>query len=85
MSELHELHSAWERADARLHAHLAHRHSAHLEHLSEQHQARVSAMAAEMDDALLGDAAAHAAAAREAQATYGAYVMAVHGLGQGMG
>ena len=47
MNVLHELHSAWERADARLH-HLAHRHSAHLEHLSEQHQARVSAMAAEM-------------------------------------
>ena len=82
MSELHELHQAWERADARLHAHLA-RH--HRSHLSNEHEARVSNMEAEMGDDVLGDPGELEAAAREAQSTYGAYTMALHGLGQGMG
>jgi hypothetical protein len=82
MSELHELHQAWERADARLHAHLA-RH--HRSHLSNEHQARVSNIEAEMGDDVLGDPGELEAAAREAQSTYAAYTMALHGLGQGMG
>jgi hypothetical protein len=82
MSELRELHQAWERADARLHAHLA-RH--HRSHLSDEHEARVSNMEAEMGDDVLGDPGELEAAAREAQSTYGAYTMAMHGLGQGMG
>jgi hypothetical protein len=82
MSELHELHQAWERADARLHAHVA-RH--HRSHLSNEHQARVSNIEAEMGDDILGDPGALEAAAREAQSTYGAYTMALHALGQGMG
>jgi hypothetical protein len=82
MSELHELHQAWERADARLHAHLAHHHRSHL---SNEHQARVSNMETEMGDDILGDRGELEAAAGEAQATYGAYTMALHGLGQGMG
>ena len=63
MSELHELHQAWERADARLHA----RH--HRSHLSNEHEARVSNMEAEMGDDDLGDPGALEAAAREAQST----------------
>lgn len=85
MSELHELHQAWERADARLHAHLARHHRSHLSHLSHEHEARVSNMEAEMGDDVLGDPGELEAAAREAQSTYSAYTMALHGLGQGMG
>ena len=48
MSELHELHQAWERADARLHAHLA-RH--HRSHLSNEHEARVVVHGGEPADA----------------------------------
>jgi hypothetical protein len=82
MSDLHELHQAWLRADARLHAHLA---SHHRSHLSTEPQARVSDVEAEMGDDVLGDPGELEAAAREAQSTYGAYTMALHGLGQGMG
>jgi hypothetical protein len=42
-------------------------------------------MEAEMGDDVLGDPGELEAAAREAQSTYGAYTMALHGLGQGMG
>jgi hypothetical protein len=82
MSDLHELHQAWERADARLHAHLASHDRSHLSH---EQQARVSSIAAEMGDDVLGDPGEFEAAAREAQSTYGAYVMGMHQLGQGMG
>jgi hypothetical protein len=82
MSNLHELHQAWERADARVHAHLA---SHHRSHLSREQQARVSSIAAEMGDDVLGDPGEFEAAAREAQSTYSAYVMGMHQLGQGMG
>jgi hypothetical protein len=82
MSELYELHQAWERADARLHAHLARQHRSHL---SNEHQARVSDMEAEIGDDILGNPGAIEAAAREAQSTYNAYTMALHALAQGMG
>ena len=82
MSELRELHQAWERADARLHAHLASHHRAHL---SQERQARVSNMETEIGDDILGDPGELEAASREARSTYDAYVMAMHGLGQGMG
>jgi hypothetical protein len=82
MSDLQELHQAWERADARLHAHLA---SHHRSHLSSEHRARVSSMEDEMADDVLGDPGEFEAAARQAQSTYGAYVMGMHQLGQGMG
>ena len=82
MGELQELHQAWERADARLHAYLAPHHRSHL---SNEHQARVSDIEAEMGDDILGDPGELEAAAREAQSTYGAYTMAMHGLGQGLG
>ena len=82
MSELRELHQAWERADARLHAHVAR----HLRsHLSNEHQARVSDIEAEIADDILGDPGELEAATREAQSTYSAYVMGLHALGQGMG
>ena len=82
MSDLHELHQAWERADARLHAHLA---TEHRSHLSDERQARVAGIADEMGDDILGDPGEFEAAAREAQSTYSAYVMGMHQLGQGMG
>lgn len=82
MNELHELHQAWERADARLHAHMA---SHHRSHLSPEHQVRVSNVEAEMEEDILGDPGEIEAAAREAQSAYSAYVGALHGLGQGMG
>ena len=82
MSDLQELHQAWERADARLHAHLPSHHRSHLSH---EHQARVSSVGAEMGDDILGDPGEFEAAAREAQSTYSAYVMGMHQLGQGMG
>ena len=82
MSELHELHQAWERADARLHALVARDHRSHL---SIEHQARVSSMEAEIGDDILGNPGEVEDAAREAQSTYGAYTMGLHGLGQGMG
>ena len=82
MSDLHQLHQAWERADARLHAHLpTHQRG----HLSDERQARVAGIADEMGDDILGDPGEFEAAAREAQSTYSAYVMGMHQLGQGMG
>ena len=82
MSDLNELHQAWERADARLHAHLA---SHQRSHLPPERQAQVASMGAEMGDDVLGDPGEFEEAARQAQSTYSAYVMGMHQLGQGMG
>jgi hypothetical protein len=82
MSDLQELHQAWERADARLHAHLASHDRAHLSH---ERQEQVASMGEEIGDDVLGDPGEFEDAARQAQSTYGAYVMGMHQLGQGMG
>jgi hypothetical protein len=81
-SELARLREAWERADARLHAHVGPEHRAHL---SPQDQARVSDVDAEIGDDLRGDPGALEAAAVDARSTYDAYVGAMHLLGQGLG
>jgi hypothetical protein len=80
MSELDQLREAWERADARLHAHLASKHRPHLPH---EHQLRVSEMEAEIADDILGDPGEVEDAAEQARSTYDAYVAGLHHLGQG--
>jgi hypothetical protein len=82
MTDLPELYQAWERADARVHAYLTTHYRGHL---SPEREARVSSMADEIGDDVLGDPGEFEEAARQAQSTYGAYVMGMHQLGQGMG
>jgi hypothetical protein len=82
MSELHGLREAWERAEARLHAHLP---AEHRGHLSQEHLMRVADLQPEIADDILADPGEVEQAVAEARTTYDAYLQGVRTLGAGMG
>lgn len=82
MSELHRLREVWERAEARLHAHLP---AEHREHLSQEHLVRVADLQPEIVDDILADPGEIEQAVTEARTTYEAYLQGVRTLGTGMG
>lgn len=82
MSDLHGLRGSWERAEARLHAHLPAQHRGHLSH---EHLGRVADLAPQIADDILADPGAIEQAVEQARATYDAYLQGVRTLGSGMG
>jgi hypothetical protein len=82
MSELSELREKWERAEARLHAHLPPQHRGHL---SSEHLGRIGDLDPEIADDILANPGAVEQAVAEARTTYDAYLQGVRTLGSGMG
>jgi hypothetical protein len=82
MTDLKSLREAWERAEARLHAHLPDQHRDHLPSDLRAGQARSDT---EVGDGTRGDPAAVEAAVEEARVTYDAYIQGVRTLARGLG
>jgi hypothetical protein len=82
MTDLKSLREAWERAEARLHAHLP---DEHRDHLPSDLRAGHARSDTEVGDGTPGDPDALDAAAEEARATYDAYIQGVRTLGRGLG
>ena len=87
MTDLKSLREAWERAEARLHAHLPDQHRDHLPSDPHAGHARSDTEVGDgtPDDPAAVDPAAIDAAAEEARATYDAYIQGVRTLGRGLG
>jgi hypothetical protein len=82
MTDLKRLREAWERAEARLHAHLPEKHR---DHLPSDLRAGHPRSDTDVGDDTPVDPAAIDAAAEEARVTYDAYIQGVRTLGRGLG
>jgi hypothetical protein len=82
MSELQQLRESWERAEARLHAHLP---AQHRSQRPDEHLTRGADLDAEIADEILADPGAIERAVTDARTTYDAYLEGVRTLGSGMG